>query len=231
MLCYSMNLPQTMSPSLLPDEDTKAAARAKLDRVISRITVVLVLLLSVASFALSFEALSDLGARSGAIPSSKAWIFPLLIDGAIIIFSTAALRASIFGRVDRWSLSLVVVTTVASITLNIAHAHATVSSCLVAAMPPLLLGLSYESLLRQLASNLSVPAVVPSGKTHSRPRKAIRGPAQAPAATTAAPGTKKEHALKLLAEGMSKRAVARELQMAPSTIRRIAGASAPQPAT
>lgn len=106
------------------NQDCKIAARVKLDAVISRITVVLVLLLAFASFALSFEALSDLAARSGAIAPSKAWIFPLLIDGAVIIFSTAALRASIFGRTDWFSIGLVVVTTLASIVLNIAHAQA-----------------------------------------------------------------------------------------------------------
>jgi hypothetical protein len=203
--------------------DPKVTARLKLDTIICRITVVMVLLLAAASFALSFEALSELAAKSGAIAPGKSWLFPLLIDGAVIIFSTAALRASLFGRTDWWSIGLVVTTTLASIVLNIAHAHATVSSCLVAAMPPLLLGLSYESLLRQLSSNLRPVEVAPARRPRPKPKPVARS---APATREASPkreDDKREHALRLLTQGVSKRAIARELNMAPATIRRLAG--------
>ncbi|MES2466355.1 MAG: DUF2637 domain-containing protein [Verrucomicrobiota bacterium] len=209
--------------------DPKIAARSKLDAVICRVTVVLVLLLAVASFALSFEALSELAAKSGAIAPQKAWIFPLLIDGAVIIFSTAALRASLFGRTDWWSIGLVITTTLASIVLNIAHAHATVSSCLVAAMPPLLLGLSYESLLRQLSATLRPVQAVPARRPRPKPKPVAKS---VPATREAAPkptDDKREHALRLLTQGVSKRAIARELNMAPATIRRLAGGLELQP--
>jgi len=205
------------------NQDCKITARVKLDAVISRVTVILVLILAVASFALSFEALSELAAASGAIAPSKAWIFPLLIDGAVIIFSTAALRASIFGRTDWFSISLVVVTTLASITLNIAHAHATVSSCLVAAMPPLLLGLSYESLLRQLSASLRPVDAVPTRRPRPKPKPLIRSPSLNPGTVPKPVDNKRDHAVKLLTQGVSKRAIARELNMAPATIRRLAG--------
>lgn len=213
------------------NQDGKLAARIRLEAVISKVTVVLVLFLAFASFALSFEALSELAARSGAISPSKAWIFPLLIDGAVIIFSTAALRASIFGRTDWFSISLVLVTTLASIVLNIAHAHATVSSCLVAAMPPLLLGLSYESLLRQLSASLRPTEAAPTRRPRPRAKPVAR-PSSSHSATVPGPlDSKRELALKLLTDGVSKRAIARQLSMAPATIRRLAGNSRLQAST
>ena len=215
-----------------PDEhlDGKLQARLKLDAVICRVTVALVLLLAVASFALSFEALSELAATSGAIAPARAWIFPLLIDGAIIIFSTAALRASLFGKTDWWSLSLVVTTTVASIVLNIAHAHATVSSCLVAAMPPLLLGLSYESLLRQLSSSLRPLEVARPPRSRPKPKAFARSSLPHSLQERRNGDGKHDHALQLLSQGVSKRAIAKELKMAPATIRRLAGNLQLQPA-
>ncbi len=222
-----MPAPFCETETTLENPDPKILARIRLDAIICRITVVLVLLLAVASFALSFEALSELAAKSGAISPSKAWIFPLLIDGAVIIFSTAALRASLFGRTDWWSIGLVIVTTLASIVLNIAHAHATVSSCLVSAMPPLLLGLSYESLLRQLSSSLRPTEKAPT----RRPRPKPKPVSASPGSVSRPADNKREHALQLLTQGVSKRAIARELNMAPATIRRLAGNPQLQPSS
>ena len=224
-----MPAPFCETETTLENPDPKIIARIKLDAVICRVTVVLVLLLAVASFALSFEALSELAAASGAIAPQKAWIFPLLIDGAVIIFSTAALRASLFGRTDWWSIGLVVTTTLASIVLNIAHAHATVSSCLVAAMPPLLLGLSYESLLRQLSASLRPLEAAPGRRPRPKPKPVARSVRSSSGAVSRPADNKREHALRLLTQGVSKRAIARELNMAPATIRRLAGGLELQP--
>jgi hypothetical protein len=126
---------------------------------IGRTTALLVGLLAIAAFALSFEALRDLAIVSGAIPNPKrAWLFPVLLDGGVVVFSLAALRASLTGGDRKWFMTLVVMVTLLSVAFNVAHATRGILSAIMAGMPPLLLFLAFESLMRQVQDSLQLPA-------------------------------------------------------------------------
>lgn len=222
-----------MDPTDLPSgvSTQKPFDAAKGVRIISTVTIVLVGLLAVASFALSFEALWQLAASSGAISPGRAWLFPLAVDGSIIVFSISALRSSLAGENGRWSMALVVLVTVASIILNIAHAPTSFLAGFVSALPPLLLFLSFESLMRQIHSTLHVGA--PAKQKNIRMVVSMAPPTQiqqpdnksetaGESQTNEQVADRRETARRLLEGGSSKKAVARELRMSLTTVRRIA---------
>jgi hypothetical protein len=199
---------------------SEPAVNSKLRPVdlIGRATAVMVGLLGIASFALSFEALRDLAVRTGALPPQSAWIFPILVDGAAIIFSLSAFRASAIGAESdrRWHFSLVVAISLCSVCFNIAHAEKGLVPSAIAAAPPILLFLAFESLLRQLGPERpAAPAKrKPQPKVLPLARKAL------PATLATEAGAKRAKALKLSGEGLSQAAVARELGVSAATVSR-----------
>jgi len=117
--------------------------------LISTLTGVLVFLLAAAAFLLSFDALKHLAATNG-IPTGKSWIYPAIVDGAIIVFSLSVLQASLNRQHTLYPWILVGAFTVLSVILNIVHAPATFLSRVLAAIPPLALFLSFELLMGQI---------------------------------------------------------------------------------
>ena len=203
----------TLDQLLSMESNKSISSIVKLTRLVSSFTAVLVALLAIAAFGLSFGALKDLAITQGGIASSVAWLFPLIIDGGIVVFSLAALRASIVGGNRRWYMHLVVIVTLFSVGLNIAHASKGIISGIMAAMPPLLLFMAFESLMRQIHE--SVPAQMGEKKIRiGRETKAMT-----PVASEAV-GDRKLQALAMFSEGASKSKIARKLQIAPSTVRR-----------
>lgn len=96
------------------------------------------------AFWLSFVALADLAARSG-IGGGQAWIWPLLVDGQIVV-ATVAVVALDGHRTAWYPWALLIAGALVSVTANAAHAlvaaDATVPGVLasvVAAVPPLVL--------------------------------------------------------------------------------------------
>lgn len=117
--------------------------------LISTLTGVLVFLLAAAAFLLSFDALKHLAATNG-IPTSKAWIYPAIVDGAIIVFSLSVLQASLNRQRTTYPWALVAVFTAMSVILNIVHAPNSFLSRVLAAIPPVALFLSFELLMGQI---------------------------------------------------------------------------------
>ncbi len=117
--------------------------------LISTLTGVLVFLLAAAAFLLSFDALKHLAATNG-IPAGKSWIYPAIVDGAIIVFSLSVLQASLNRQHTLYPWILVGAFTVLSVILNIVHAPTTFLSRVLAAIPPLALFLSFELLMGQI---------------------------------------------------------------------------------
>lgn len=114
-------------------------------KFISGITAFLVFLLFVASFILSYSALRDIAAR-GIVPEWR-WLWPLVIDGAIIVF---ALVVVYFGLINHNYLVpevLVIVFTVFTVLFNAIHAGDDGVSVSVAIMPPVALFLSFKMLM------------------------------------------------------------------------------------
>ena len=101
-------------------------------------------LIGVGAFWLSFMALADLAARSGIAPG-QAWIWPLLVDGLIVVSTIAVVALD--GRRGAWyPWALLICGALVSVAANALHsvvaADASVPAVLaatVAAVPPLVL--------------------------------------------------------------------------------------------
>ncbi|MGP5054637.1 DUF2637 domain-containing protein [Brachybacterium paraconglomeratum] len=140
-------------------------------------------LIGAGAFWLSFTALADLAVRSG-IGGGQAWIWPLLVDGLIVV-ATVAVVALDGRRAAGYPWALLISGALMSVTANAAHALVTAEASVpgllaatVAAVPPLVL----------LAStHLTVVLIRSTRTTTTRPQTEAPLPAL-PAAGTA-PGT------------------------------------------
>jgi predicted transcriptional regulator len=117
--------------------------------LLSLTSALLVLFLAGSAFVLSFEALKDLAIQVG-IMEKMAWLYPAIIDGAIIVFSLSVLRANLNTERTIYPWALVSLFTLLSIILNIIHAEKNLLAQFLAAIPPFALFLSFEMLLSQL---------------------------------------------------------------------------------
>lgn len=198
-----------------PSTETVKDDNRRIVSAIGRLTAALVAFLAVAAFGLSFEALRDLAIVAGGMKPAVAWLFPLIVDGGIIVFSLAALRASITGADRRWFMWLVVIVTVISVGLNIAHAGRGLVPAVIGAMPPILLFLAFESLMRQVHDTV----------TPAAPKKLVAGKSKKPVPllrveVEASNQDRVEKVLAMFQQGASRNQIARELSIAPSTVRR-----------
>lgn len=121
---------------------------------ISWISCVMVGGLALASFSLSFEALRKLAIDMKVVSSHLGWVFPLIIDGAIIVFSLSALRSSLRKESSIWLRLLVIFATVASVFFNIAHVENIWLAQVLASTPPVLLFLSFEALMHTIQQEM-----------------------------------------------------------------------------
>lgn len=120
---------------------------------ISWTTALLIFLIAAGSFVLSYNNLHET-AMSYGIPTHLAWIWPLLIDFALIVMSLAVVRASLYNERVWWPWTLVAIYTIATVSFNIAHAPATLQAQIVAAIAPISLFLSFELLMGQLKNGV-----------------------------------------------------------------------------
>ena len=190
-------------------------------------------LIGIGAFWLSFMALADLAARSG-IASGQAWIWPLLVDGLIVVSTIAVVALD--GRPGAWyPWALLICGALVSVAANALHAvvaaDASVPAMLaatVAAVPPLVLLASTH-----LTVVLTRSATVPPSSTAQAPRElpavAEADPAPAAPESEAEPDAepeaelvlgRRERAMQLREAGWSNKAIADELQVHPSTVGR-----------
>lgn len=171
-------------------------------------------LIAAGAFWLSFTALADLARRSG-VDVGQAWAWPVIVDGLIVV-ATVALAGQ---RAAWYPWALLAGGALISVTANALHAVVAadadvpgVLAACVAAVPPLVL----------LASTHLTVVLV-----RSRPVEPAEEAAPDPAGDIE-PGVAAEPerrgrrlvAARLRAEGWSNKAIARHLQVAPSTVGR-----------
>ena len=137
-------------------------------------------LIGAGAFWLSFTALADLAVRSG-IGAGQAWIWPLLVDGLIVV-ATVAVVALDGHRAAWYPWALLIGGALVSVIANAAHAlvaaEASVPGLLaatVAAVPPLVL----------LASTHLTVVLIRSTRTTTTPAQTEAPPLAVPAAGTA----------------------------------------------
>lgn len=196
------------------ETESSTICRKSTISTIGKVTAGLVMLLSLGAFVLSFEALRDLAVMSGALQAKQAWVFPLIVDGSIIIFSLSALRASLVGEDRRWYMALVTIVTLASVAFNIAHARGGILSCVMAAMPPVLLFAAFESLMRQLFS-----AVAPQIKVKP-PAKAKARQSGPTVSVQAETNDRRTKVVEMFEQGHPRKVIAQQLGISPATVSR-----------
>lgn len=125
---------QDRQPSLRPaaaskhshtgDRMQQQAARLSLVRLTRTMAVAITILIGAASFVLSFSSLTDLAART-VWPGNLAWLWPVIVDGAIILATMALVAFSAYpeqrsGR--RYFWALLTVGAAVSVSGNAVHA-------------------------------------------------------------------------------------------------------------
>lgn len=129
--------------------------------IISRLTGWLVGLLAIAAFVLSYNALYHV-ALENSIPDDLAYIWPLLVDFALVVFSLAVLRASLLGERTVWPWALVLLFTVTTVAFNLIHAPSNRISQVVAAVAPVALFLSFETLMGMVKNGVKRTGLIAS---------------------------------------------------------------------
>ena len=122
-------------------------------RALNRGTTSGVIGLAIAGFTMSYDALHSLALAQG-VPPALAWLWPLVVDGFIVVASLSVLRAVADGRHAAYPWVLVLAFSSISVAFNVVHAAPTVVARFVAAIPPAALVLSFELLMRQLRQQL-----------------------------------------------------------------------------
>jgi len=112
-----------------------------------------VLALAVGGFSMSYGALHGLALAEG-VPASLAWLWPLIVDGFIVVASLSVLHAVLEQRSSVYPWCLMLVFSAISVGFNVLHAAPTPVARLVGAVPPLALVLSFEPLMRQVRAAL-----------------------------------------------------------------------------
>lgn len=205
-------------------------------------------LIGLGAFLLSFTALADLARRSG-ITAGLAWIWPLIVDGVIVVATISVVALSRHGKgATRYAWLLLAGGAAVSVSANITHATVTASTqvpsvlgAMVASIPPIVL-LAITHLTVLLTRYRKAPTGSPPiGQPRTRPpaHQAAGAvlPAQTPRPLEAAPlGVKtpavhdrgggkdaRAKARELHAQGRSNRSIAAELGVHPSTVGRWLG--------
>lgn len=102
---------------------------------------------------MSYDALHSLAVEQG-VQAALAWLWPLVVDGFIVVASLSVVRAFADGRRATYPWVLVLAFSGISVAFNVVHAAPTLVARLVAAIPPAALVLSFELLMRQLRAAL-----------------------------------------------------------------------------
>lgn len=121
-------------------------------KAISWITGLLVCSLSVASFILSYTALREVALS--AIALNWVWLWPLVIDGAIIVFALVVVYFSLIGQSNIVPIIFVFFFTGLTIFFNAIHAGNNGLSVTVGIMPPIALVLSFEVFMWMVKSGI-----------------------------------------------------------------------------
>lgn len=129
--------------------------------IIRYLSLALVFLLAVGAFVLSYAALWDTALSYG-VPSQLAWLWPLLVDGAIVVFSLAVVRNGLLGERTVWPWVLVILFTVGTIVLNGIHSDGRYVSIAVAVVAPIALVLAFETSMAMLKSDVKRAGLVQS---------------------------------------------------------------------
>lgn len=182
------------------------------------------IVIALGAFWLSFTALTDLAERAG-IPAGQAWVWPLIVDGLIVVATVSVVALSSHGRRAIWYPWLLLITgAVVSVSANALHAllaaDHTVPQLLaaaVSAVPPLVL-LAITHLTVELTRHAHPPRATTTAIA-TAPPDPVHDAAEA--TVTSMDATSRRHAARLHRKaGWSNKRIATHLGVHPSTVGR-----------
>lgn len=184
-------------------------------RLAMNTAIVGTIFIAIGAFWLSFMSLADLARRSGISPS-QAWVWPLIVDGIIVVATVAAVALA-GSRAAWYPWMLLAGGAAISVAANAIHAIVAddtdvplLLAASVASVPPLVL-LAITHLTSALMRHVSARAEQPAP-----PVIEVVAPQEQPG-----PGmTKQTNATSLSALGWSNSAIAKRLEVHPSTVGR-----------
>jgi hypothetical protein len=151
-----------------------------------RVSAAGVLVLAAAAFTLSYDALHQLALDSRVRPE-LAWLWPVVIDGTIVVALLTVLAAKRARRGAGYPWALAGLFSLASVAFNIAHAPDRPVARLVFAMAPVALVLTTHLLMQQVGWRRATPdhteamPVHQTGQEPAQPHTPADHPAQQPA--------------------------------------------------
>ncbi|MRG58792.1 DUF2637 domain-containing protein [Agromyces sp. CFH 90414] len=193
-------------------------------RVATVTAIVGTVFIAAGAFWLSFISLSDLARRSG-IDTAQAWVWPLIVDGIIVVATVAAVALA-RSRVAWYPWMLLAAGAAISVVANAIHAVVAettevplVLAAAVASVPPLvLLAITHlTSVLVRTPHPTRDARQVQAAATPEANTQVVALRAPEPASSALAP---RDDASSLRALGWSHSAIARKLGVHPSTISR-----------
>lgn len=210
-------------------------------QLIGGVTNGTVVLLALVAAVLSYDGLYRLAHIAG-VPGGLSALLPVVIDGLTLVGSLSTVYAALANLSTRWPWTLVLIGVSASVTGNVLAARPGPVPGVVAATPPVVLALALETALRlarhraalgpvhtrRKRSTVQPPATVGGGAPVAATPPVASSSSPMPAAEASAPtagarvaGTRARVAAKLAENpDISAAAIARELGIDPSTIRK-----------
>jgi len=122
-------------------------------KFIAWLTSSLVLLVALMAFTLSYHALQSIASANG-IPVMLSYVWPLLIDFSLVVFSLCVVTAHLHSESTWRQWSLVGLATILTCTYNYLHAPANLIAQSIAIVPPVMLFFSFELLAMQLKNSI-----------------------------------------------------------------------------
>lgn len=120
---------------------------------IAWLTSLLVFAVALGSFILSYNALYQVAIDNGINPQ-LAYIWPLLVDFSLVVFSLAVVTAHLYSESTRKQWLLVAIYTIATVLFNCLHAPDNLLARVIATVPPVSLFFSFELLMMQLKNSM-----------------------------------------------------------------------------
>lgn len=131
-----------------------------------------VTIVSLAAFALSFDAMRQLALIHNVNPYF-AWILPVAVDFAILVYSLASIIRRMAGIDARIETALVFFVTLTSVTLNAFHTSSNIYlGYFVLALPPLLMASSVETITRMITTKHDKKKVIAKKRAATKAKTA-----------------------------------------------------------
>ncbi len=128
-------------------------------KFIAWLTSTLVLIIALISFVLSYHALQGVASRNGLNTWSLSYLWPLLLDGSLVVYSLCVVTAHLHNETTWRQWSLIALATLGTILFNTLYAWPDMIPTLpqriiVTGVPPVMLFFSFELLMSQLKNSI-----------------------------------------------------------------------------